>query len=307
MNEIVKKDPVRVAKKQAANIMKRLQGTVLKSVGTVRNYEQALSIAAQYANKNLNCGLRDMTREQAVQYLIDRGSEVGQKTLDMDRQALQSMQHLVKTLPQNEKLTVIKSEQKQILKSRAYSPEQIKMISENQNDKNQLATEIAHKAGLRAHELITIAKPSDRPPSDRVPGDQFSQDATAAKFRGCDNSVIYTVEGKGGLVREVAIPQELANRLEAHRLETPATRTDRNINYKNCRYDIGGGRAFSASFSRCSKSALGHSSGAHGLRHSYAQERMGELQKTMPRNMALKTVSLEMGHFRPEITEVYLR
>ncbi|MDF5425801.1 site-specific integrase, partial [Vibrio parahaemolyticus] len=49
------------------------------------------------------------------------------------------------------------------------------------------------------------------------------------------------------------------------------------------------------------------STGAHGLRHSYAQERMSELQKNMTYEKALEVVSQEMGHFRPDITEVYLR
>lgn len=53
---------------------------------------------------------------------------------------------------------------------------------------------------------------------------------------------------------------------------------------------------------------MGRSTGAHGLRHSYAQERMTELQnRGLSRDAALETVSQEMGHFRPEITETYLR
>ncbi|MDN4711067.1 site-specific integrase, partial [Vibrio parahaemolyticus] len=65
---------------------------------------------------------------------------------------------------------------------------------------------------------------------------------------------------------------------------------------------------WSNSFSAASKRVLGWSEGAHGLRHSYAQERMHELQKAgFNRDLALETVSQEMGHFRPEITEVYLR
>ncbi|MFT7318300.1 MAG: hypothetical protein ACI8WF_002750, partial [Pseudoalteromonas distincta] len=43
-------------------------------------------------------------------------------------------------------------------------------------------------------------------------------------------------------------------------------------------------------------------------RHSYAQERMIELNALgFKYKTALETVSQEMGHFRPEITEVYLR
>ena len=61
------------------------------------------------------------------------------------------------------------------------------------------------------------------------------------------------------------------------------------------------------SVSAASERALGWSTGAHGLRHSYAQERMAELQASLSRDAALTTVSQEMGHFRPEITETYLR
>ncbi|MDQ6995347.1 MAG: site-specific integrase, partial [Mariprofundaceae bacterium] len=72
-------------------------------------------------------------------------------------------------------------------------------------------------------------------------------------------------------------------------------------------YNIGAGHAFSASFSRASTVALGRSNGAHGLRHSYAQNRMNELKNTHSYKESLTIVSQEMGHFRPEITEVYLR
>ena len=67
------------------------------------------------------------------------------------------------------------------------------------------------------------------------------------------------------------------------------------------------GKSFSAAFTRASNQVLGWSGGAHGLRHTYAQERMSELQCHMTRDLALEVVSQELGHFRPEITEVYLR
>lgn len=293
-------DPVAVAKTQAANVIKYLQGNVLKSVGTVRNYEQALSTAAQYANSTLKCGLREITPLQAVQYLVDRSVDVGQKTLDMDRQAIQSMmQNVSGKLAKNEKLEVVKSDLQQILNCRSYTTEQINMIAGAQNERNALSTQIAHAAGLRAHELITLARIEERPLSERPALDE--------KFTARNNEFSYSVKGKGGLIREVQLPRHLAEKLESRRLETPVNRTDRNVNYKNCRYDVAGGQTFSTSFTRSSNRVLGWSSGAHGLRHSYAQERMSELQTNMPRDLALEIVSQEMGHFRPEITEVYLR
>ncbi|WP_210448031.1 site-specific integrase [Vibrio crassostreae] len=291
-------DPKAVAEKQAANVMKQMQGKHLSSVGTVRNYEERLTIVAQHTNAHFQCGLRDLTVDKAHQYLMDRATEVGQKTLDMERQAIQSMmQNVTGKLSQSEKLNVIKSDQQQILPSRAYTTEQTKLVSDAQTERNALATEIAHAAGLRAHELHTLQRIDERTPAPRP--------ALEEKFTGREG-VRYTVEGKGGLVREVLIPQTLAERLEDRRLEQPMQITDRGVNYTS-HYDINGGNRWSSSFTTASNRTLNWSSGAHGLRHSYAQERMSELQTSMPYEKALEVVSQEMGHFRADITEVYLR
>jgi integrase len=127
------------------------------------------------------------------------------------------------------------------------------------------------------------------------------------KFSGIrETTISYTVHGKGGLIREVRIPIPLAQRLERTRLTEARIVKDRGINYQQL-YGIGGGQPWSKSVSAASKGALGWSNGAHGLRHTYAQERMAVLQRQLTRKQALAVVSQEMGHFRPEITEVYLR
>lgn len=289
------------ASKQSASVMKELQGNVLKSVGTVRNYEQALTNVAEYAKaEKIDGGLRAMTPEQAANYLEMRSPDVGQKTLDMERQAIQSMmQNVTSKLKPNERLEIIKSDQPQNLQSRAYSSVQVSLIANAQNERNSLSTEIAYSSGLRAHELLTLRPEAERPADDRPVLD--------SKFQGRDKGVTYTVEGKGGLIREVIIPVELANRLEYTRLNEPIQITDRGVHYSQ-QYDISGGQRWSNSFSSASNRILGHSEGAHGIRHTYAQERMSELQKVgLTRYEALETVSQELGHFRPEITEVYLR
>ncbi|EJK8730029.1 site-specific integrase, partial [Escherichia coli] len=75
------------AEKQAASVMKVLQGTVIRSVGTVRNYEQALTRVCEWVKSSRACdGLRGLTPQLAVEYLETRGEAVGQKTLDMERQ-----------------------------------------------------------------------------------------------------------------------------------------------------------------------------------------------------------------------------
>ena len=140
-------------------------------------------------------------------------------------------------------------------------------------------------------------------------GDERAPDlrpALDSKFR-CRDGEIYPDQGKGGLVREVLIPRELAARLEEHRRDEPVRITDRGVHYQSA-YDINGGNRWSSSVTNAAERVLGWSTGAHGLRHSYAQERMYELQHNgLRRDEALETVSQEMGHFRPEITETYLR
>lgn len=290
---MAKSSPVsfRSAASQAQHAVRELD---LKSQGTERNYEQALTGAAQFLkDMGFQGGLhRELNATTAEMYLEMRSQEVGQKTLDLDRQALQAVL--------GEKLAVIKSELQTTLESRAYTSEQVKMVAAAQSERNSLATQIAENAGLRAHELLTL-RPVDERPADTHR--QYRDD----RFAGRDNVAIYTVEGKGGLCREIAIDKALADKLEARRLDEPKQVYDRGIGYKQ-HYDIGGGKAWSDSFSKASDRELGWSNGAHGVRHEYAQSRMNELQGSgYEYKEALEIVSQEMGHFRPEITEVYLR
>ena len=115
------------------------------------------------------------------------------------------------------------------------------------------------------------------------------------------------VIGKGGLCREVILPQNLADKLETTRLDSAHTVYDRGIRYQQ-HYAIGGGKRWSDSFSKAADRALGWSTGAHGVRHTYAQERVIELQQQHYRfEDAKEVVSQEMGHFRADIIDTYLR
>lgn len=288
------------AETQAASVINALQRSgAIQSLRTADNYRQALTQVCRFVKSERLGSLRDLTPEQAISYLEMRGEEIGQKTLDQERHAIQAMmQHLTHKLDVKAHLPSVKSDYQQILTSRSYTTQQVAMVAEAQRDMNSLSTQIAHAAGLRGHELLTLRRIEERDPSSRP--------ALAEKFQGREGER-YTVKGKGGLVREVCIPKHLAQQLEARRLESPIKVTDRTVHYAQ-HYDINGGKKWSSSFTQASNRALGWSTGAHGLRHSYAQERMHELQSAgMNRNLALEVVSQEMGHFRPEITETYLR
>ena len=283
--------------------MRRLQGTHIRSVGTVRSYQERL---AQVAAR-LDGPLEQLTPVSAVAYLERRAAEVGQKTLDMERQAIQAMlRHVTMQLPPDGTLRVVKATRARTLAPRAYSPAQVRLVAARQAERNALATEIVHASGIRAHELLTLGRPAEQPPDDRRAQSRLTGTAAEGmKFAGRDG-VVYTVVGKGGLVREVLLPRRLAERLEARRLDRPERTVDRGVRYA-ARYDVGGGNAFSASFSRASRAAFGESRGAHGLRHAYAQERMRELVRHTEHRLALAVVSEEMGHLRPDVTRTYLR
>ena len=288
------------SEKQSASVMKELQGSVLSSVGTVRNYEQALKTCCDHLKSERLGALRDVTKETAEKYLSERALSVSQSTVDRDRLALQCMmQNVTHQLSPAERLDTIKSTKETQLKSRSYTQEQVALITEHQTEKYAFVTQLCYESGLRAHELYTLRPISEVQPSPReIHENKFTHLA--------GKTISYTVNGKGGLIREVQIPKVLANQLETYRLKDPITIVDRNVNYKS-HYAIPGGLKFSNAFSKNSARTLGYSHGAHGLRHSYAQNRYQQLSNHYQRSDVMKIISQELGHFREDITEVYLR
>ena len=285
------------AKTQAVALSKAMYNSGrLASLGTSHSYEASLRLAAEWLKRNGRGSLVELTPKAAKQYLNERAALIGQKTLDRDRQALQAVLRATGKFSEKNRLPVIKAVKQQVLVSRNYTAEQWRLVIEHQTPRNALSTELAAAAGLRAHELFTLRPSEEQPMSDRP--------ADPAKFR---PGIRYTVIGKGGLIREVSIPHSLAERLEAHRLDEAVIRVDRKIHYTSY-YDIGAGQAWSQSFTQASKVVLKFSNGGHGLRHTYAQERHRELQVLLGAiDRAKAVVSQEVGHFRPEITDTYLR
>lgn len=266
----------------------------IHSLGTARNYRQCLKVFGEWLQEHRLGSLASATREIALMYLHDvRAGEVKQKQLNQDRQALQALI--------GERLPVIKSELQEVIRSRAYSQAQLNCVIAAQTEKHGLATAISAAAGLRAADLLSIRPVSEQPASSH-------RDWRPERFTGREGR-IYTVCGKGGLVREVQIPNQLVDRLEARRLATPVTVVDRGIR-RQCYYDLGGGKAWSQSFSAASRRALGWSQGAHGCRHTYVQQRIEELGALGFRYSDAKSIiANEIGHFRCEekLIGAYLR
>lgn len=231
----------------------------------------------------------------------ERSEWVKQKTLDLERQALQ--------LIYKQKLPYLRSNQQTILDKRSYSMSQVNLIVTFQTERDSISTWLCFFGGIRAHEAATILPLAERDPSlHRVWDPRL--------FSGLPPHKIYTVAGKGGLVRKIAVPLWLALKLEVRRRKNPIFVRDREVNYLS-HYDICFGQALSQNFTTASKKAIGFSRGCHGLRHSYAKWRLQNLleyfetqpriDQQCPEELALLILSQELGHFRLDITYCYLR
>ena len=162
--------------KQAKDLVKELwKDGKIKSLGTERGYRQALKTAAEWSKSQRlkdGAGLRNISPEEAKQYLTSRSGAIGQKALDMERQALQAlMQHTGKLAP-DERLERTQSMQEIIEKTRSYTREQVALITQRQTPQHQIATRIALEAGLRAHELHTLRRAEEKPADPRPTSDE---------------------------------------------------------------------------------------------------------------------------------------
>jgi len=271
----------------------------ITSIGTERSYQQSLAQLAGHLQSVRGGDLRSVNAEQARDWLRERACSVAQPTIDRDRQAVEAwLSARDGAAPGIERIQAA-GERGLAEESRRYTADQVQAIASHQDPHNAVATEVAYQAGLRAEELGTIAPASERPQDLR----EWRDDLGAGR----PDTVAYTVEGKGGLTREVHLPVDTAERLESYRRPEPVTHVDRGVEHES-RYAIGCGQAWSQSYSAASDRALGWSEGAHGVRHSFAQDRLETLQREgYSYENAREVISQELGHMRADITEAYLR
>jgi integrase len=182
---------------------------------------------------------------------------------------------------------------------RAYYLSEVERLLEWQSSRNQLAVLLCFDAGLRAHECITLCPREWGEPSSH-------RDWSPQRFAGRKDYEVFLTNGKGGLVREVAVSLPIAAAVHRTRRPEPKMVTDRGVHYES-HFDIGGGQGLSSSFTRASQKALGWSTGAQGLRHAFAQERLRVLTKILGPHLGLSVLSQELGHFRRDVTLIYLR
>jgi integrase len=264
----------------------------IKSVGTIRNYVSCTANYLCWCIFNNIASSNESDKANLVKFLREASDFYRQKTLDQYRMALQSVF--------NKKLAFIKAKVKTILSARDYELCEVLAIIDNLEPKNAISILLCFFSGLRAHELATLRRIDEGAPT-------ATKEWTDQLFLMEDDFVRYLVVGKGGLCRQVAIPSDLAVELEKFRLAEPQRVRDREIFYDTY-YSIGFGQAISQCFTRASLKVYGWSKGLHGLRHSFAKNRIKKLTDNgITFHDAIAIVSQELGHFRIEIIFSYLR
>jgi integrase len=257
---------------------------LITSVGTGRVTEQAEKRFLEWRREN---GLDldgPYLRAEVTEFLDEFAETHGQSALDATRLGIGRVLGI--------RFPNVTSLQETVRRGRAVTWEEVRKIVQHQSGRNVLATLIAFDGGLRASELLTIARVGEIEPSAHRTWPE-------SMFLGREDCVTMMVAGKGGLRRPVAVARPLAEALETYRRPQPVSIADRGVFHESF-YDLGGGQAFSQSFSDASRKAVAASMGAHGLRHGFAQRRVTTLTAHGFEFMrAIQLVSIELGHFRP--------
>lgn len=267
------------------------QHDLISSVSSMHLYHSYLCQYLKWLQINKR-GLDQQDSLESINHYLEEATEVYQQvTLDGHKRVLELVFH--------KKLKKFESLVPKNYTSRFYNLSEILLIIHKMQSKNALGVLICFYAGLRAHELGTLKRINEGKKSSTRKWDE-------RRFMGIENYVVYLVQGKGGLVREVAIPTELSIALELRRFNVPKKISDRGL-FRYLNYDIGHGQALSQAFTRASMQALGWSTGIHGCRHAYAQKRISKLEYlNITFEATQKIVSQELGHFRPQVINCYL-
>ena len=267
--------------------------TKVTSVMTADAHTSALTQFAKHLMSGSGKHLKSASSSDAEEYLRNIALSKKQSTVSLCRQAINL--HLLPYQPVKHVVSAVPT----IPVNRAYSSLQIKLLCAAAPPRLALSIGLAYSAGLRAMELVSLGPRGERFTSNR--------DWNSQRFGGRGHYITFVVHGKGGLCREVRIAPELAEKLLALRRPLPISVSNRHARLTSY-FDLIGGHDFSIQFTQLSKRVLGASHGAHGLRHSYAQQRLHELLCLgLIIDEAIKVVSQEMGHFAIKNTMAYLR
>ncbi len=282
----------------------KASGATLRSDRTVDRYKGDLARVAEAIQHEYGIKrLKDITQTQAQMYIDQRLKE------GIRVRTIQGYAKALELLPNVSDLVVPSRATDSSDKptgTRAYTLAQIKEIQKFLNSpKSQLATQIILESGCRTQDLASLRLNSENPITNARISKLHSD-----RFAGREEWVKVNFIGKGGHEYISTINPETAKALEQNRLTNPRDfreRKQENVVTKQY-YDLPAGKILSTQWSRAADHALGLKRGLHGLRHTFAQERLKDMQRAgMVWEKALECVSQQMGHYRASEVKTYLR
>jgi integrase len=265
------------------------------SEATQRQYRNEWKEFLSHARENSGeKSIDNLTAEHAHAYLEDKIKDgLTRGTLDKYCAGLQKLEtalnkHFVEKGWNKEadfNLKDIKEDIKNIdpkeLTSRAFQNPQ-EVINNLQNETFKLAATLQLQSGMRIHEVNHLREKN-------LQG--FKKDPVTGQEKG-----FLSVQGKGGKIREVMVSKETYSKLEKAIQNNENKRFEFNKDTYNRHLKEAGIKAGDRQET------------SHALRHNFAQNRVSECcQNGKSFGEAKQIVSIQLGHNRAEITEIYLR
>lgn len=268
----------------------------IHSFNTADTYKDTWHQFANYARAEFKLKDIEKTSAEHVQsYLVSRNSSgVALATIAKEAAALGKLENALNLYSAKYEKgnqynfrdgirEIIKQARQELPKAdphRAYlSPGHI--IDAIKNEKHQIAARSQLESGARIHE-ISLIKPG------QLRG--MGQDRTSEEKCG-----IIEIKGKGGKIRELHVAPVTYGKISSIIEQEGRFCIDKND--------------YRADLRKVCELCNEKYTGSHGLRWSYAQNRMESLQSvhSMSYEQSLLEVSHQLGHDRPDITEHYLR
>jgi len=189
--------------------------------------------------------------------------------------------------------------------SRAYTSDQIHEVQRFLTPNARLASQIILESGCRAKDLATLRLASEAPLKHAR-----LHKLDPNRFIGRETWIQIKFIGKGGHEYLSTISPRTADQLATIRLGQPKDFKERGQTNTICYqyYDLIAGKYLSEQWSKASVHALGFSHGIHGLRHTYAQQRIfALLELGIPLIITKQWTAQTLGHYRGDVINTYLR